>query len=1310
MSGSSGFYPAIVPEQILNTLSEIAFQFQQVTEVDEILRIVVGECRAQLQTDRVVICRLIPQETAVVLAESVGTEWRPMFGDRSANSCTATTWIDRYQQHPWSAIVEMNASDISACYQEVLARFQVQANLIVPILVQGELWGVLIAHHCRCDRTWQRLEVQFLQQVALHLSSRIQLLAAHQKTETTLRQYERIVAAMPDCLALIDRNYIYQAINQTYVRWNNKSFDEILGHSVSHLLGDQMFQEIKLQLDRCLAGETASWTGWLTYPGVGNRFVRATYTPYVEPDGLISGVVIHVHDLTDLKRIEEVLADREERFRQMADNIHEVFWMTDIDLTQMLYVSPAYEDVWGRSRTSLYEQPKSFLESVHPEDRAQVVVNIEQHRHNGFSHEYRIVQPDGSIRWIWEQAFPVANGAGQPYRLVGISQDITDRKQVEADLRLSEEHRRLALDLNRLGSWDGNILTGELVWSEQTFAIMGFAPDDPTYKSWRDRLIPEDLERLDAAIRQSHEDRMPFKCEYRIIHPDGSIHWILARGQTLYDEADQPVRMLGVVVDISDRKQLEIALQKSEERYRQIVETATEGIWILDVNNATTFVNPCMTQMLGYTDCEMMGKSLFDFMDEEGKAIAARLVERRRQGIVEQHDFKFQHKDGSDVWTLISTHPLYDEAGCYAGALGMLADITQRKLGELALQRQTQREQGLNRVFQAIRNSLDLDTIFATATAEMAHLLQVERVQIAQYLPDRQCWRMLSSFHEAGLTDTIGLEIPEVGNPFSDQLKRGECVRVENTDRIADPVNQEVAQTLPGAWLLVPFMQQDRVWGCLTVNSTQRPFVWSEDQVALVQAVADQLAIAIQQANLYRQTQLELTERQRAETALQQLNQQLEQRVQERTHALKQQAEQERLLRLSIQNIHRSLDLKEILAAVLGETRQTLQLDRVAIYQFAADWSGCFVAESKGEGWVPLVGEGIQTVWEDTYLQETQGGRYRDNEIWVVDDIYAIGLSQCHIEILEQFQVRAYVTIPIFVDDQLWGILAAYHNRSSREWRNWEVTLLRQISIQLAIALRQSYLYQKAQAQVTELEKLHQLKDDFLSTVSHELRSPLTNMKMAIQMVELRLDQQQIQDDRLTQYLQILQESCTQELTLINDLLDLQRLEAGMQLLEVESVDLNYWLPAIVEPFARRAQEQQQQLSVDLQPNLPVITTDLTSFKRIVMELLHNACKYTPPHEQITLTACVRNATLHFQVSNSGVELPPEELPRLFEKFYRVPGVDHWKHGGTGLGLALVKRLVENLNGSIAVSNENRLICFTIQLPLNAQVSEGLFS
>jgi len=1297
------FHLAIVPETLLEALSKIALQIHHATEVNGALAIAVRECHTQLQTDRVVVYRLIPEAQAIVLAESVDAGWQSMCGDQLANSCPTDVWVNRYQQTPWNELVNVEGNELAPCYQEMLAHFQVQANLMVPILVHDHLWGLLIAHHCRSDRTWHRLEVQFLQQVALHLGLRIQTITTYKTTETTLRQYEQIVSATPDCVALIDRNYVYQAINQTYVRWNNKAADEIIGHSVSQLLGQSLFEEIKPQLDRCLAGETSSWKNWSTYAGLGRRFVRATYTPYVEQDGTISGVVVNVHDLTDLKRAETTLAKSEERFRQMADNIREVFWMADINFTQILYVSPAYEEIWGRSCASLCEQPKSFLKAIYPPDQAQVIENVKCRRRTGFNHEYRIVKPDGSIRWIWEQAFPVHDANGQPYRLVGISQDITDRKLAEANLRLSEEQRRLAMDLNQLGSWDWNLLTGELDWSEHTFSIMGFELGDSNYVLWRNYVYPEDLAKLDAAVAQSQAQHTFFNCEYRIYHPGERTRWILARGKTLYDEVNRPVRMIGFVMDISDRKQLEIDLRNSEERYRQIVETATEGIWILDGSNSTTFVNPCMASMLGYTNYEMLGKSLFDFMDEEGTAIATKLIERRRQGIIEQHDFKFQHKDGSDVWTLISTRPILDEVGHYVGALGMLADITQRKLSEIALQRQTEREQGLNRVFQAIRNSLDLDTIFATATAETARLLQVERVQIAQYQPSQQCWRIVYSFHQVELTETIGLTIPAVDNPISDQLKRGESVRVEDTSTLMDQINQDVSQVLPGAWLLVPLMNQGSVWGCLTVNTIQHPFVWSDAQITLAQAIADQLAIAIQQANLYRQTQLELTERQRAEAALQQLNQQLEQRVRERTQALQQQAEHERLIRLCIQNIHRSLDLHEILETVLHETRQTIQADRVAIYQFSSDWSGRFIAESKGEGWVQLVGEDIQTVWEDTYLQEHQGGQYQDNKILVVDDIYAAGLTQCHIDILEQFQVRAYATVPIFVDDQLWGVLAAYQNRGAYQWRAWELKLLRQISIQLAIALRQARLYQAAQMQVKELEKLHRLKDDFLSTVSHELRSPLTNIKMSIQMLDLKLHQHHIQDDSINQYLQILKDGCTQELTLINDLLDLQRLEAGMQLLDVENIDLTYWLPAIIEPFETRAHEQNQQLVLKITSDLSIISTDLMSLKRIVMELLHNACKYTPPDSQIIVTAWISDEMLHMQVSNPVIDLSPEELPRLFEKFYRVPGGDRWKHGGTGLGVALVKRLVEHLGGAIEVASENDVICFTVQLPLTLQ-------
>ncbi|HEY9894101.1 MAG TPA: CHASE2 domain-containing protein, partial [Candidatus Sericytochromatia bacterium] len=142
--------------------------------------------------------------------------------------------------------------------------------------------------------------------------------------------------------------------------------------------------------------------------------------------------------------------------------------------------------------------------------------------------------------------------------------------------------------------------------------------------------------------------------------------------------------------------------------------------------------------------------------------------------------------------------------------------------------------------------------------------------------------------------------------------------------------------------------------------------------------------------------------------------------------------------------------------------------------------------------------------------------------------------------------------------------------------------------------------------QVAELQRVGQLKDDFLSTVSHELRSPMTNIKMAIEM--LKISRSKEATDR---YLQILQNECARETDLINDLLDLQRLEAGAQTYTPEAIDLSDWLPPILQSFSQRAETQQQSLQMDLPPQLPALISDQPSLERIVVELVNNACKYT---------------------------------------------------------------------------------------------------
>ncbi|MBD2070122.1 GAF domain-containing sensor histidine kinase [Leptolyngbya sp. FACHB-671] len=292
----------------------------------------------------------------------------------------------------------------------------------------------------------------------------------------------------------------------------------------------------------------------------------------------------------------------------------------------------------------------------------------------------------------------------------------------------------------------------------------------------------------------------------------------------------------------------------------------------------------------------------------------------------------------------------------------------------------------------------------------------------------------------------------------------------------------------------------------------------------------------------------------------------------------------------------------------------------------------------------------------------------------------------------------------------LWVIQA-----TSKTLTELEIHLLQKVAKQCAIAIQQSRLYQAAQSQVEELKQLNEVKDNFLNQAIHDLRSPLANMQLAIHMLEHQLaagrsdsgdtSQQNPAYIKTLTHLKILQTECERELTLVNNLLELQRLESGLasekQSLDlVDAIDLRDWLIDLIRPFEDRIQQRQITLELQIAPCLPTIVSDSDTLHRVLSELLHNACKYTPPHETISIHARSSSECVQIEIRNSGVEIPVEEQLRIFDKFYRIPNSDRWKQGGTGLGLTLVKEMLVHLRGSIYIESGSGQTCFTIQLPL----------
>ena len=233
---------------------------------------------------------------------------------------------------------------------------------------------------------------------------------------------------------------------------------------------------------------------------------------------------------------------------------------------------------------------------------------------------------------------------------------------------------------------------------------------------------------------------------------------------------------------------------------------------------------------------------------------------------------------------------------------------------------------------------------------------------------------------------------------------------------------------------------------------------------------------------------------------------------------------------------------------------------------------------------------------------------------------------------------------------------------------------------------------------IVRLEQLNQVKDEFINTISHELRTPLSNIMMGLQLLQNTCHNQQEQ-----RYLEILQSECNRDLDLINDLLDLQRIDATTtSSLNPEPLILQYWLPSLLEAFFVRTQERQQILRLNISSDIPPLITDNANLIRIFSELLNNACKYTPACGEIILSVhYVKNeesSATHYTVFTIGnsTEIPTAALPDIFEKFYRVPHADIWKQGGTGLGLTLVQKIVAQLNGTIQVESSAGWTTFTL--------------
>jgi PAS domain S-box-containing protein len=687
------------------------------------------------------------------------------------------------------------------------------------------------------------------------------------------RQSDRLFAAFMNhlpALAWIKNaggRYLY--LNEAFTKAFGARSDEWLHKS------DPIDAQVIANNTAVVMVETAPYTDGV-HESLVSKFPIADEEGNIE---LLGGVAV---DITDRKKIETALRESEERFRQVTEHIQEVFWLSDPLKNEILYVSPAYESIWGRTCESLYRSPRSWLEAIQQDDRERVLeAALTKQALGTYDEEYRIVRPDGSTRWIRDRAFPIRNHSGAVCRIAGIADDITDHKKAEeelqrirhelerrvdertAALQASQQRLEIAFHGAGLASWDWHIETGAFSFNERWAQLRGFAAQEmtPHISSCMEGIHPDDRSLVDEILKACLAGQTPeFEAEMRVRTKANEWTWILSRGRVIErGHHGAPVRMAGIEIDITARKRTEEALRESEVRYSSLVSQATDIIYTAGLDGRFTFVNAAACDLMGYDEKELLRKHYLELIREDARPKAQQFYKQQLATQIPStyYEFPAVTKQGKEVW--LGQHVrLRLVEGRVVGVEAITRDITARKVAEQALEERAKCAAFAAEVSLLLNHDEPLDCLLQRCTDAAVEHLGAAFTRIWLLKPGDLCadchkasWcrdrTMCLHLHaSSGLSTNLNGEYRRV--PLG-ALKIGRIAQghgglftndVLNDDRLPnkDWMREHSLQSFAGFALMV----ENQVFGVLGLFSRE---VISEPMLQTIQLVCNGLAASI---------------------------------------------------------------------------------------------------------------------------------------------------------------------------------------------------------------------------------------------------------------------------------------------------------------------------------------------------------------------------------------------------------------------------------------------------------------------------------
>ncbi|BAS55398.1 MULTISPECIES: response regulator [Leptolyngbya] len=576
------------------------------------------------------------------------------------------------------------------------------------------------------------------------------------------------------------------------------------------------------------------------------------------------------------------------------------------------------------------------------------------------------------------------------------------------------------------------------------------------------------------------------------------------------------------------------------------------------------------------------------------------------------------------------------------------------------LRRTLQRESLLNAVTSTIRSALSYDEILQTIVETIGKNFGVSGAIVCPFQD--------GEIQENSFTYWNHPELPQPNLvPTIWETYEVEVIPdVQVCDRIEEDPTRHAAYADADihSTLMVPLICQQKLIAVLALHESGKSRIWQPEEVDLIHAVADQAALALSQAHAY-----------------------------EQVRAL---AKREALINTITTAIRSSLDPQEIFAAITQQLGQGLQVD------------GCALSLWKeGDEFVQCVGL-HDSSWEhktppESHLPQSsvpiEGNPVLKQLIVTQQPIVLSDLKQHPQFNISEFRTpaRALLVVPLIADGKIIGSISLRQNHRTRNWQSSEIQLAQSVASQAAIAVQQSRLYQTTRQQAEKLLQLDQQKTEFFQNISHEFRTPLTLMVGPLESAVATGQGLSAEQSAIAL------RNSRRLLRLVNQLLDLQRLDAGRMQPKFQACDLVEFVSQIVDTFRPYCEKKGLSLITQLEPCAPVYL-DLEKFDKVLYNLLSNAMKFTPAGQSISVSLEMIDDRCRLKVRDTGIGIREDQIPHLFERFRQAEGSENRSFEGTGLGLALVKELVELHSGQINVdSTYGQGTTFTIDLHSGAE-------